>query len=376
MISNSRKIIRNLPVLGLVILSGLTSCAAPEGPALPGRILTIGQCEDQRVSVFEYKESMQSEQPLWSDIPCYLSEEPSYPIDQNPSKYPVFTVSANGNYILLNMPAAEGLSGFGIVNMLTGEYKRLPKPPMQTENLMVVGFSTNNSYLAFLESSGENRFGPTRALVFDMTKEIYSIVFEIPTRCAFYTPVNSTICAKTWVPKWINDSTLIYSIFTGEMPNIIENNIPPNPNQTIIVNVDGTILQEFMPALDIDGVFGPTLGVNTNPNYFSFDTNQSPRWLETDNLINGIIQTNSLRYRNSYFSPDGKYALGEIDEDWVLFELRTGVGKKIQTKAHHSVQLWSPDLKYILSGRMIVSLEGFRDRTLPLFNGQIITWLP
>jgi hypothetical protein len=373
MISNSRRIIQNLTFLGLVLLSGLTACARPEGPALPGRILTMGQCEEQRVSVYEYKESTQTEQPLWTDIPCYI-EPPKNTLNQNLSKYIRFIVSPNGHYILLNMPPAEGMSVSGLVNLVTGEYKRLPKSTIQTEPLEVVGFSPNNNYIAFFEIRSETPYGPKKVLLFDMKKEKYSIAFEVPPdRCASYTPGGTTICAVQWEPKWINDTTLVYSIFTGEMPNKIEKYISPNPNQTIIVNVDGIILQEFKPALDIEGVFGPTLGVNTD---LSSDTDLSDAWLETDNLINGIIQTNSLKYRTSDFSPDGKYALGEIDEDWVLFDLRSGVEKKIQTKAHHSVQLWSPDLKYIFIGRMVVSLEGFRDRILPPFTGQLITWLP
>jgi hypothetical protein len=378
MISNMQRIIRNPGFLVLVLLCGLTACAGTEGPALPGRILSMGQCEEQRVTVFEYKESTQSEQPLWTDIPCYI-EPPKNTLNQNqnPSKYIRFIASPNGHYILLNMPPAEGMSVSGLVNLVTGQYKRLPKSTIQTEPLEVIGFSPNNSYIAFFETNSTTPHGPKKVLLFDMKKEIYSIAFEVPPlRCASYTPGGTTKCADLWEPKWINDSTLVYSIFTGEMPNKIENNIPPKPNQTIIVTVDGTILQELKPVLDIEGVFGSILGVNTNPHDLSFDTDLSDAWLETDNLINGLIQTNSLKYIPSYFSPDGKYALGKIDKDWFLLELRTGAEKKIHTKAQHSVQIWSPDVKYILSGGMIVSLEGFRDRTLPPFTGQIITWLP
>ena len=265
-----------------------------------------------------------------------------------------------------------------LLNLLTGEHKRLPKSTIQTETLEVVGFSPNNSYIAFFETNSETRFGPKRVLLFDMAKEIYSIAFEVPTRCDFYNPGGTLICAKTWEPKWINDTTLVYSIFSGDMPNKIENFIPPNPNQTIIVDVDGTILQELKPALDIEDVFGSTVGVNTNPHDYAIDTNNSDKWLETDNLLKGNITFNSLKFTATYFSPDGKYALGVTGEDWVLFELRTGVEKKIDTKVNHyqPQMVWSPDAKYIFCGGTVVSLEGFRDRTLPPFNDQVITWLP
>ena len=108
---NMQRIIRNPGFLVLVLLSGLTACTGPKGPALPGRILTMGQCEDQHVSVLEFKESTQSEQPLWTNIPCYLEET----LTGKVKRYPSFVVSANGNYVLLNMPATEGLSGYGIV---------------------------------------------------------------------------------------------------------------------------------------------------------------------------------------------------------------------------------------------------------------------
>jgi hypothetical protein len=122
--------------------------------------------------------------------------------------------------------------------------------------------------------------------------------------------------------------------------------------------------------------------------------------LETAELKQGEIKPHLLNIRSQFgplssnigdgshlelpsISPDGKFAFQRIDGVWHLIGLWSGSDTEIRnTRVGYCLSLsWFPDQKNILCEEkydIVISLEGYADRKLPLMPSfmQILTWLP
>lgn len=271
--------------------------------------------------------------------------------------------------------------GNRLVDLTTGEQQNLPIEGG------IGSFSPDNNFYAY---AGHPPSGKNLILYNLLTKE-NTILFESP--CASYVSNPggyTTICAEIGVPRWIDDTTLVYSGYIGDMPNVVEGLNVVEPNYTFVVGIDGSVYQEFPQGLNIVGKWGSTLVFN----YFNSEDNIY-KWLDATDLKNGIIAPYSFYGNYSFLviSPDGQYHLARIDNVWHLVELRTNQDIKIVRTGVESCSnpIWSPDHKFIACqtqegssySTVIISLDGFRDRPLPEVSGSIhfpgknvLAWLP
>ncbi|MEW6028686.1 MAG: hypothetical protein ACOYZ8_01095 [Chloroflexota bacterium] len=304
---------------------------------------------------------MATAQPLWTGIPC---EEGSFTLD---GRYP-YTLSADNHFLIL---------GNRLVDLTTGEQQNLPIEGG------IGSFSPDNKYYTY--ARWDNIY------LFDLLTKENTILFE--ARCATYVSNPggfSNICAKVGLPIWIDDTTLVYSGYIGDMPDMVEGLDPVEPNHTFVVSVDGSIQQDFPQGLNIVGKWGSTLVFN----YFNSE-DDGYQWLDATDLKNGVIAPYSFYGNYSFLviSPDGQYHLARIDNAWHLVELRTNQDIKIvRTGVENcSNPIWSPDQKFIACqtqegssySTVIISLDGFRDRPLLEVSGSIhfpgkkvLAWLP
>ena len=374
---------RNLAILALVLLSGLPACA-PKGPEFAGRFLfldNLGICEGgNQLSVFEYKAGMESPTLLWTGIPC----EPKWGLSSIP-------LSQDGRYAMLISDHAP--NRLVLLNLTTGESKSLPLPDFDiSKAIKIIGaFSPNNRYFAFSEYNPSDYLILPRVYLMDLATGTNSILFENP--CARYGPLGdnlgSTVCASIGLPQWIDDTTLVFSGYSGDMPNAVKRGINIDPNRTFVMDVDGKILQEFMPALFIGRVFGPTLL------YYEYGKSEEGyKWMDTADLKHGEIKPHLLDVASQFragkvgdkgylelpdISPDGQFAFQRIDGVWHLIGLRSSSDTKIRNTSEQC-GMWSPDQKYILCGDAklgIISLEGSVDRELVFPQLYwLFAWLP
>jgi hypothetical protein len=369
MLSLPRQIIQNLAFPVFVFLIGLTSCAVPKGPSLPGRLIILGTCQDNQLTVFEYKHGMQSAQPLWAEIPCYIDDHYQF--------HSWYVVSADVHYVMLD---TADPSVFGIVDLTTGEFNQLPKSPLEAAYNGDGAFSPDNRYFAFSDSGmGE----PSKIYLLNTKTGKYSIIYE--GSCAAY--ISNTggymeICSWVSAPRWIDEETIVYNGYSGDMPNEIETS-SVGTNHTFVARVDGSIIKEFSPVLSIEGIFGPTVGLFNEESHEYW-------WLDVTDLIKGNIEFqphNVIKPEPGFpaISPDGRFSFFKLEGEWHLFEIHTGVDKKIvHTKIIGCGYPWSPSENYIVctgekngeTFQVVTSLEGFRDQALPQFNGIVIGWLP
>ena len=383
-----RRKICNLSSLVMAILLpfGLFACA-PKGPSFSGRFLyyPVDCGTDNQLSILEFKTGMESPSLLWKAIAC-----------QPHSNELGFSISSDGHYAMLISDAPYNTStppyfNLLILDLTSGEYKKMPAPEytaMQVSQMKASGaFSPDNRYFAYTVNSYHN--GLNRLYLMEMASGKNSILFDSP--CAQYSlrgfgMGGSTFCATVGLPQWLDDTTLVFSGYSGEMPLAIQLGNDIDPNHTFVMNLDGTILQNFTPALYVGGVFGQTLL------YYEYGKSaEGYKWLETVELKQGKINAHALdiasQFRAGKFlelpsiSPDGQYAFQRIGDIWHLIGLRTGSDTEIRSTGVKTCYyfLWSPDQKNILCSDddAIISLEGYADQRIPNPTGLTrFAWLP
>jgi len=395
--------IRNILLIALALLLpiGLISCGAPIGPGFTGRFLylpfTICNTEPQ-FSVWEYRTGMDAPTPLWMNLPC-----------QTHSNELAFPISSDGHFAMLILngpfiPSTPPYFSLSLLDLTSGEFKSLPAPEysrLEAQSMNASGaFSPDDRYFAYTVNSSVS--GPNRLYLLNLASGESSILFESP--CAPYNQtgmgMGSNFCASVGNPVWIDATTLVFSGFSGELPQSIVLGNTIHPNHTFVMSLDGTVLQGLSPALHIGGVYGPTLLY-----YVDGQVAQGYEWTEMTDLKQGQLNPHLLDVNSQFLpgkvgdenhlfmpsiSPDGEYAFQRIGSVWHLIGLRNGSDKKIlntSVKTCYSL-MWAPDQKNVMCRdssqyNAIISLEGYRDQRLPYSHGmpfgediRLFAWLP
>ena len=355
------------------LLLAVTACTP--APALDGRLLLISD-QNGSQSIFEYKDGMEAPQSLWTGIPYAWFLTSGFYID------PDFAISVDNKYA---MPYGNP----GVLNLTDGTFQKLTLAGVgQPGSKGIAGaFSPDDRYLAYSLTGvgGNSRSG---LYLFDLGTGQTASLYESP--CADY-DLFGEVCGGTGRPFWIDKNTLVFNGYSGAMPDSVEKSSTveaPSPNRTFVVKVDGTILQEISPVLggakiEYQLVSGPTLFIGSD----SSDYQEDWKWLETADLVRGVIKANPISGFNIVPSPEGQFVIQRIDSQWHLTELRTGVDKQLKgeymTKCLHAA--WSLDGKYVTCSTassdgyhvMMISLEKRTIREIKEAQGYfLLTWVP
>jgi WD40 repeat protein len=366
-----------LTTLLFVVVSSACSVLASE-PTPEGRLLLISN-QNGSPSIFEYKDGMDAPQPLWTGFPyAWFTPSGSY-VD------PEFAVSADKKFV---MPYGNA----GIVDLTTGTFQKLPLEGVtQLGSRGIYGaFSPDSHFLAY-SLTGDAGYSRSGLYLFDLTTSESTTLYEGP--CEFY-DLFGEVCGGTGRPFWIDKNTLVFNGYAGTMPNSVQKFSEveePLPNRTFVIALDGTLLQEISPMLGSGSlienqlVSGPTMLFGVHNGVTETEWN----WLETADLVQGVINANPISGMNFVLSPDGQFVLQRIDNQWHLIELRTGTDKKLKGEyligCLHAA--WSPDGKYLAcstraSGNfnsyrlLVISLESGTIREIKEAEGYfLVTWV-
>jgi hypothetical protein len=375
--------LRNLALLVLVLLIGLSACSAPQGPA-NGRLIYTNfayYCwEDGQYSFFEYKEGMGTPAPLWTGIPC----KPNSSISK-------WSISTDHHYAVL---ITDGLSlNLVLLNLINGDSKNLPLPDIDFKSIEINGaISPDNRFFVYSVNKMTPNYTNPWLYSVDLEKGTDTILYKNP--CTAYTYPSGlsagNVCATIGNPQWIDDKTIVFNGYSGDMPGRIGSEPTINPNRTLVIDLNGSILQEFNPVLHIGGIFGPTLLF-----YLDEKNGKGYEWLEKVDLKQGVINPHLLNPNSQFkighigdnnyleipsISPDGQFAFQPIDGKWHLIGLRSGSDVEIHNTSVYSCDLgglWSPDQKSFLCNDDIISLDGLADRkTQNASKYSLFAWLP
>jgi hypothetical protein len=230
MLKTLRHNIRNLTFLAFVLLFVLTTCTAPKGPLLSGRILSFNPnvCRvDEQFSILEYEVGMGSSfTPLWTALPCNFSTG----VIVSPDRHFAMFIS--------DLPHVELL----LFDLTSGEYKYLTLPEIHSRDFHSRGaFSPNDRYFAYAENG--YILSISRLHLLDLATGKDSILFE-SSHANYSSPgmafSSTSVYADIGNPQWIDETTLVFSGYSGDMPVATKFGAHVDPNHTFVMDVDGT----------------------------------------------------------------------------------------------------------------------------------------
>jgi hypothetical protein len=391
-----------IAILASVLLLSATACgtgSAPDPtatPAIPlsGRILLLGNGEENSRAIFEFKEGMQSPQLLWT-IPGGSLKSAS-------KAEPMIIASPDHHYaMVVTDPAA-----IVIVDLTNGETTNIDLPTRKyasdSKRYDIAGnFSPNGRYLAY-SLTGENATH-SGLYLYDLTTHQVSTLFEGP--CASYGGRTiELVCGKVERPVWLDETTLVFHAFAGDPPKTqIGSSIPGN--HTFVIDVNRTPIQEFADADNpsdmvwLDSAAGPTaLAKGYAPPGAAF----AEGWVEAIDLKRRAARITPLQGEVKLLAPDGQSALRLEGKTWHLTDLRGGTDIELKEiwlgvaypsgsvcYSHTDITMgippaisWSPDGKLIAcvssANVYVFSLAGLPVREIKWkdFYGYLVDWLP
>ena len=339
--------------------SGAPTRATSAPPPFGGRFLLLREGGPYELLVLELELGSTNPQVLWSDLPGAFSEPESDFYTINPLVSPGGEYAVlPGSLVVVNLATGEqhaiALPG---LNLTTGDHETIPIREalhnVRNHRNFRPAFSPTSRYLAY-SLSGERPpvYAESGLYLLDLTDQTVTTLFEGP--CAEYTG-HGTICGDISWPVWLDETTLAFASFAGEMPEEVTWPAMPEliPNHTTVLTTEGAILQEFEQPLGID-VAGQTAVIYSELGAVRLEVAELKQGTTSGAPIDGDF----------VLSPDGRFAY--FGEEGKLVELRTG---STTTIASYSLDFrgdirWSPDGGFIafwneISDELtIISLEG------------------
>jgi hypothetical protein len=401
---------QSIAILFLVLGMAASGCSAGAGnrapkptatpnPALQGRFLWLAQGQGDVLSVIEYGLDTLSPKTLLGNIPHKAGWEGGRGV-----------FSRDGNALMIY---DEDPLKIMVVDIPTGVIKPLPLPGVSRLDYSGIwgAFSPDNSLLAYA-LTGSFGYSKSGLYVFNLASGETSTLYEAP--CSSYV-LTGDVCGAVLSPLWIDQTTLIFNGFKGEMPekiDVTKSNLNPigsphipSPNRTFVVTIDGTVLQEFETVLENPEIQGKTLFVSiyTEDAEACYQKCQEAdadgsrscsdfcpfqgQWFNTDDVKQGVIKSRSSTLNYAVLSPDGKFLLNYLNGLWHLIDIRDGTDKVVENLAKacgDRFPTWSPNGKYIACMSQaahqlqIVSLDGSPDLSLPLdtTGNDLFVWVP
>jgi hypothetical protein len=364
--------------------SPIAPTATPD-PDLIGRLLWLAKGKDNAPAVYEFSVETMTQKTLVESVP----HKPG--IDWIGGVF-----SEDGKFLMVY---DEDPANVVIVDVLTGVIKPVSLPGITRLAYGSVwgSFSPDNNYLVYA-LTGKEGISKSGLYLLNLASGETATLYE--PSCSDYL-MGGEVCGAVYDPNWIDDATLIFNAYKGEMPetiNVIKSTthpygvpqIPP-PNRTFVITLDGAIIQEFEPVFGHLDVQGITLivGKYSGGLYYAGDV-EEVLLFETTDIKHGVVKPKPFKFSiGSALSPDGNYALNSINDQWHLIDLRSGsdqIVENVERNCGVGSYPWSPSGKYIVcNGVMgtqylrIVSLAGLPDHELPLsihFISQPFIWVP
>lgn len=322
----------------------------------------------------------------------------------------VFSKDGSNVLIISDMP-----ENIVVINTINGNIT--PIPLTGIDNLGYSGFlgefSPENKYLAYV-LTGYDGLTKSGLYLFNMETEKTSTLYEAP--CSSYLMHKGEVCGAVLDPNWIDETTLIINGYKGEMPEEIKVNVSnldrvgspqiPAPNRTLVINVEGRILQEFDPLLGDDlVVLGKTLHTTTFTQEWIDSSNKCGEledflareqcvrnclvkyeWLSTISVIEGKVRSTPFSISSYNIpSPDGNFILNHTGDGWNLIRLSDGTAlivENLSQTCDDNIITWSPDGKFIICHNsdtehwLVFSMENFTHVDLPNFDTNSLIWVP
>ena len=275
------------------------------------------------------------------------------------------------------------LLDLSLLDLTSGKSKDMQFPQYGFTPISKGAFSPDDRYFAFSASYQSNALH-----LLNLKTGQDSIIFR--GSCDRYTnqinTVTEPVCGNIDDPIWLDNTTLVFSAYTGIMPEMLKLGDQIKPDTTYVLNLDGAIWP-ISPALYIRQVFGNTLL------YYEYGKSKDGyKWLDTNEMKKGLIIPHLFKVDSTYLesteypdppsiSPDGQFAFTRIHGAWHLFNLRGGSDTKIANTGVGECWdlLWSPNQKYLFCGSeyTVISLEGYADQKIPYLKGFVpFIWLP
>ena len=302
-------------------------------PPTEGRLLFVSNAEGGGLTISELKDGLQSPRPLWTGIPGRLDG------DRQPIG-PAIAVSADRKRAMLITASFEVV----IVDLSSGGFERVPVPAGGAIESAYGVFSPDGRRLAFVVTEKEG----TKARLYtrDLAAGKSFTLYQAPCRTYSGSGESRLICGGFDPPVWIDETTLAYGAYVGDMPKevFITKNATwvqsPGPNRYIVTGFDGTAARQSTP----NGYF-PTENNGRTVVGDGF-------WMEASDLKAGVTITHALAGRYPRLSPDGESVVQDIDGKWHVTALRTGVDQEVGYTDIPSLLLchefaWSPGAKAI-----------------------------
>ncbi|HTY22305.1 MAG TPA: hypothetical protein VMC85_04190, partial [Desulfomonilaceae bacterium] len=276
---------KTFSVLLYVLLCSVLGSCAPKAPAISGRILFTDsfRCVDGKFNLYEYKAGMAAPVQI-STVPC----------DDRSGFY----IPSRDHHILLLNSADASQRKF--VDLTTGKAISAPEkdPPIET-SMDAWDFSPDDRYFAHTDVAGDR----ADLYIFDLQEGKDSILFKNP--CSYYQAVTGPMggseykCPRLGKVAWLDSTTLIINAYVGELPDEALWSKPIPPNATLILDLDGQVLQTFQPVLQFWGVRGQTILF-----YIEGQGKSGYGWMDTAELKSGKVDLRPLDSRIDQF-PQG-----------------------------------------------------------------------
>lgn len=266
-------------------------------------MLFVSNAEDGGLTISELKDGLQAPSALWTGIPGRLDG------DKQPLG-PAIAVSPDRKRAMLITASFEVV----VVDLISGGFERMPLPTGGAIESAYGVFSPGGQHLAYVvfEKDGFRSRLYTRDLAAGKSFTLY----QAPCRTYSGSGESRLICGGFDPPVWIDETTLAYGAYVGDMPKeifITKNamwNEAPRPNRYVVTGFDGTPAQRPTPS----GHF-PTENNGRTVVGDGF-------WMEAADLKAGVTITHPLAGRYPHLSPDGEFVVQAIDDKWHMTGLR------------------------------------------------------
>ncbi len=302
-------------------------------PPTEGRLLFVSNAEGGGLTISELKDGLQSPRALWTGIPGRLDG------DKQPLG-PAIAVSPDRKRAMLITASFEVI----IIDLASGGFERVALPAGGVIESAYGVFSPDSRRLAYavFEKEGFRSRLYTRDLAAGKSFTLY----QAPCRTYSGAGESRLVCGGFDLPVWLDENTLAYGAYIGEMPKdifITKNatwNESPAANRHVVTGFDGTAVRQSAPN-----------------RYFPTEIKDQTAvgdgwWMEATDLKQGVTITHSLAGRYPRLSPNGESVVQDIDQKWHVTTLRTGIDQEVGYTDLPSLLLchefaWSPGAKAI-----------------------------
>jgi hypothetical protein len=114
-------------------------------------------------------------------------------------------------------------------------------PDIEFESIRVNGaISPDNRFLAYSVNKMLPNYSNLWLYLVDLEAGTDSVLYENP--CAYYKSFRDlyggNVCATIGIPQWIDNTTIVFSGYSGDMPESIVSGSTVDPNRTFVMDLN------------------------------------------------------------------------------------------------------------------------------------------